>query len=139
MFCSKLHQMILQYVTYDENGIHCRIDPNSRCSYRGVVMFPKNFKSHFMDHHPEQAERYGFFQNVTERITPTKGLPTKPLTRLVEEYVYIDEEGCHCKLEPGCDYTIKGFSHEQLVAHFRHQHPALAKAKGFFFKKQSKQ
>ncbi|KAL1398075.1 hypothetical protein pipiens_009252 [Culex pipiens pipiens] len=132
------HQLILQSVTYDANGIYCRIDPDSNCPYRLPVMNSRVFKLHFVNRHPEQAERNGITGEADEGPTTGRGVRTKALSTLVEENVYMDEEGYHCQLDPGCDYTVQGFCTAKLLDHFRQKHPALARAKGFFERRMSR-
>lgn len=138
IFLSEQHQLILQSVTYDANGIYCRIDPESNCPYRLPVMNSRVFKLHFVNRHPEQAERNGITGEADEGPTTGRGVRTKALSTLVEENVYMDEEGYHCQLDPGCDYTVQGFCTAKLLDHFRQKHPALAWAKGFFERRMSK-
>uniref|UniRef100_A0A1Q3EZG8 Uncharacterized protein n=1 Tax=Culex tarsalis TaxID=7177 RepID=A0A1Q3EZG8_CULTA len=133
----KLYEMVVPFVTYDANGIQCRIDPNSSCLYQLPVLFSHTFKRHFLDHHPEHSELYGLYEDTVD-CSAARGVRTKPLTHLIEEYVYLNDEWCHCKLDPGCDFSVKGFSTDKLLSHFRHKHTALAKAKGFFEKRQTK-
>lgn len=101
-------------------------------------MNSKVFKLHFVHRHPEQAARYGITGDADEGPKTGRGVRTKALSALVEENVYMDEEGYRCQLDPGCDYTVQGFCTAKLLDHFRQKHPALARAKGFFERKISR-
>ncbi|KAL9693754.1 hypothetical protein quinque_013039 [Culex quinquefasciatus] len=135
----KNYQLVLQFLTYDANGIYCRMDPDSKCSYRLPTLNPYFFKRHFLDHHPEHAARYGITGDADDLPKAGSAVRTKTLSTLVEENVYMDERGSHCLLDPSCDFTVHGFDGLRLLNHFRRKHPALAKAKGFFEKKKSSQ
>lgn len=143
---SKLYQMVQKYVTCDESGVHCSIDPDSGCQFKRSAIISFIFKNHFIMYHQEEAELYGFLEEIFDgpkttkvnKAEPVKSLRTQDFCRMVDDYVQKDrQEGYRCMFVPDCNYIRKDFRPMHFLTHFRLNHPALAKANGFFEKVKS--